>query len=156
MLHAFVLAGALALTACVDGYPTEDAPLLDESAMSVAQLLATLNGVGGRPHLAAHYRYAMAGDCVLQVTAGRRGAEATAQLPLAGAEVQIRTADGEEDWQVLLRPAGAADAAPVPMLQGGKWAEAVQARSLVQQLQRRCAAAQALAGLRSPSGSGPH
>ena len=64
-----------------------------------------------------------------------------AHPPLAGAAREIRTVDGPEAWQVLVRPADTAAAAPALLLQGGKWADAVQARSLVQQLQRRCAAA---------------
>lgn len=151
MRRAWWLASVAVLAACADGYPQEDAPLLDESAMSTAQLLTTLNTVGSRPHLDAGYRYALASGCVLQIDSGTRRAPERAALPLAVVDIEIRTVDGPQGWQVLLRPDATAGQAPALLLQGGKWADAVQARSLVQQLQRRCAAA----ALKSPSGSGP-
>ena len=141
MRLAWLLACVGALAACADGYPVEDAPLLDETTMSTAQLLTTLNTVGSRPHLNAHYRYAQTAGCVLHIDSGTRRTPARVALPLAGADIEIRTVDGPEAWQVLVRPADTAAAAPALLLQGGKWADAVQARSLVQQLQRRCAAA---------------
>lgn len=146
ILQALLLASAAALVACAEGYPMEDAHLLDETAMSTAQLLTTLNTVGSRSHLNASYRYALASGCVLMIDSGTRRTPARAQLPLVGADIEIRTVDGPESWQVLVRPVGTE---PALLLQGGKWADAVQARSLVQQLQRRCAAA----ALPSPSGS---
>ena len=151
ILRALLLASAAALAACADGYPVEDAQSLDETTMSTAQLLTTLNTVGNRPHLDASHRYALAAGCVLQVDRGTRRAPARAQLPLAGADIEIRTVDGPDAWQVLVRPAPATGGAPALLLQGGKWVDAVQARSLVVQLQRRCAAAL----LKSPSGSDP-
>jgi len=141
MRQAWLLACVAALAGCADGYPMEDAPWLDETAMSTAQLLTTLNTVGSRPHLNAHYRYALATGCVLHIDSGTRRTPLRAQLPLPGADIEIRTVDGPQAWQVLVRPAGATGLAPALLLQGGTWADAVQARSLVQQLQRRCAAA---------------
>lgn len=152
ILRVVLLASALALAACAEGYPVEDAQLLDETAMTTAQLLTTLNTVGSRPHLEASYRYALAAGCVLEVDSGTRRAPAHAQLPLAGADLEIRTVDGPDAWQVLVRPASENAAAPALLLEGGKWVDAVQARSLLVQLQRRCGAA---APLKSPSGSDP-
>lgn len=74
---------ALALLAGCDAYPTEDAPLLDESAMSTPQLLQMLDQVGARPHLRARYRHALAPGCVLEVRASTT--DGVLRVPLAGA-----------------------------------------------------------------------
>ncbi len=151
-----VLAAAGLLAGC-DAYPTEDAALLDESAMSVPQLLQTLDQVGARPHLRARYRHALVPGCVLEVRA--EGEEAL-RVPLDGAEITTRLSDEDApDHEVLVYARGQArgEDAPAVIQQGGRWVDWVQTRSLLQQLQRRCAAAEgeALDGLRSPSGSDP-
>lgn len=146
-----VLATAGLLAAC-DGYPTEDAALLDESAMSVPQLLQMLDEVGARPHLRARYRHALLPGCLLEVRA--EGEEAL-RVPLDGAEITTRLTDEDApDHEVLVYARGQTrgDDAPAVVQQGGRWVDWVQTRSLLQQLQRRCAEAD---DLRSPSGSDP-
>lgn len=146
-----VLATAWLLGGC-DGYPTEDAALLDESAMSTAQLLQTLDEVGARPHLRARYRHALLPGCVLEV---RADGDAPLRVPLDGAEITTRLTDEEApDHEVLVyaRDQTRGEDAPAVVQQGGRWVDWVQTRSLLQQLQRRCAEAD---GLRSPSGSDP-
>ena len=146
-----VLAAAGLLGGC-DGYPTEDAALLDESAMSTAQLLQTLDEVGARPHLRTRYRHALLPGCVLRVEAE---GEASLQVPLDGADITTRLTDEDApDHEVLVYARGQSrgDDVPAVVQQGGRWVDWVQTRSLLQQLQRRCAEAD---GLRSPSGSDP-
>lgn len=150
---AAVLATALLLAGC-DRYPTEDAALLDESAMSVPQLLQTLDQVGARPHLRARYRHALLPGCVLEVRAD--ATDDVLRVPLDGAEITTRLTDEDApDHEVLVYTRGQArgNDAPTIVQQGGRWVDWVQTRSLLQQLQRRCA--EAGAELRSPSGSDP-
>ncbi|WP_326535509.1 hypothetical protein [Pseudorhodoferax sp.] len=143
------LATALLLAGC-DGYPTEDAPRLDESALSVPQLLQSLDQVGARSHLRARYRHALAPGCVLEVRADN---DEALRVPLDGAEITTRLTDEDApDHEVLVYARGQTrgDDAPAIVQQGGRWVDWVQTRSLLQQLQRRCAE-----DLRSPSGSDP-
>jgi hypothetical protein len=150
-LAVLVTAGLLA--GC-DAYPTEDAALLDESAMSVPQLLQTLDQVGARPHLRARYRHALLPGCVLEV---RADGEDALRVPLDGAELTTRLSDEDApDHEVLVYARGQTrgEDAPAIIQQGGRWVDWVQTRSLLQQLQRRCAATDGDA-LRSPSGSDP-
>lgn len=130
---------ALLLAGC-DGYPTEDAALLDESAMSVPQLLQTLDEVGARAHLRARYRHALAPGCVLEVRAD--AADGVLRVPLEGAEITTRLTDEDApDHEVLVYVRGQTrgDDAPLVIQQGGRWVDWVQTRSLLYQLQRRCA-----------------
>ncbi len=153
MIQRLALASELLLLlAACDAYPTEDAPLLDERAMSVPQLLQALDQVGARGHLHARYRHALLDGCVLELHAGD---EAPLQVPLEGADITTRlTGDEPPAHEVLVytleQPRGEAE--PAVIQQGGRWIDWVQTRSLLQQLQRRCAEA---AELKSPSGSDP-
>lgn len=163
---ALLLAAAgLLLAACFDGYPTDDVVLLDEREMSVPQLLQALDRVGARPHLRARYRHALGPGCVLEIRTGPP-AQADAlplQVPLAGADITTRLS-GEDapGYEVLVYVRGQVrgESPPLVLHQGGQWVDWVQTRSLLQQLQRRCAeraAAETEAedGLRSPSDSDP-
>lgn len=144
---------AAALLAGCDGYPTQDAVLLDEAAMSVPQLLQTLNQVGARTHLRARYHHALLPGCVLEV---RVGLDEVLRVPLRGADITTRlTPDEAPEHEVLVYVRGQlrGDDAPTVIQQGGRWVDWVQTRSLLQQLQRRCAQQ---AEVRSPSGSDPH
>ncbi|KQP49903.1 hypothetical protein ASF44_04860 [Pseudorhodoferax sp. Leaf274] len=147
-----MLATAWMLAGC-DAYTTEDATLLDESAMSVPQLLQTLDQVGARSHLRARYRHALQPACVLEV---RADDDEPQRVPLDGAEITTRLTDEDApDHEVLVYARGQVrgEDAPAVIQQGGRWVDWVQTRSLLQQLQRRCAEADA--ALRSPSGSDP-
>lgn len=152
MIQGLALASVLVLLAGCDAYPTEDAPLLDEGAMSVPQLLQALNQVGARGHLQARYRHGLLDGCVLELQADD---DAPLQVPLDGADITTRlTGDEPPAHEVLVyafaQPRGEAE--PVVIQQGGRWIDWVQTRSLLQQLQRRCAEA---VELRNPSGSDP-
>lgn len=146
---------AVALLAGCDGYPTQDAVLLDEAAMSVPQLLQSLDQVGARTHLRARYRYALLPGCVLEVRTDTVTDEAV-RVPLPGAEITTRLTQEEapaHEVLVYARGQTRGDDAPAVVQQGGRWVDWVQTRSLLQQLQRRCAEADEL---RSPAGSAPH
>lgn len=151
---AALLASAVLLAGC-DGYPTEDAVLLDESLMTVPQLLQSLDEVGARPHLRAHYRHALLPGCVLEVRTDTVTDEAV-RVPLAGAEITTRLTQEEapsHEVLVYTREQTRGEDMPTVVQQGGRWVDWVQTRSLLQQLQRRCADADAV---RSPEGSDPH
>lgn len=149
--RAALLAAALLAAGC-DGYPTEDAQQLDESAMSVPQLLQTLDQVGSRAHLRARYRHALLPDCVLEVRSDGT-LDAPVRVALDGADITTRLS-GEDPpaHEVLVYARGQSreDGLAAVVQQGGRWVDWVQTRSLLQQLQRRCAD-----GFRSPSDSDP-
>lgn len=125
----------LALVACVDGYPTDDVPQTDPGRMTRSQLLDELNTMGDAPHLGQQWRYALVDECTLVVRV-RNGDAERRQVPLDGAVVDLRSADGVTE--VLVVPADAGLLQPVAVLASRRWPDTVRARALLTQLEMRC------------------
>lgn len=133
------LLGCISLVAaCSDGYPVEDAPLLSSSEMSTDQLLITMNAVGKKTHHPYRRRYALEPGCVLEVKVRRPGlSPQTMLVPLDGADIEMAPGSTDETFNIQLKPSGNTPT-KVPVLEGGKWADAIQMRSLLMHLQRNC------------------
>ena len=123
------------LAACSDGYPTEDAPMLDPARMTQAQLLAALNDLGEQSSLGKRWTFALHGNCELAV-AVRNGSKQHRRVPLEGARVDSRSGDGVSD--IRLAPNTGSDAHAVTVLQTRSWSDALSARSLLTHLAKRC------------------
>lgn len=162
---AALLCASALLAACQDGYPSDDAVLLDEREMGVPELLQTLDRVGARPHLRSRYRHALAPGCVLELRTGapEEDGGTVLRVPLAGADITTRLSGGDTPaHEVLVYVQGQVrgESPPLVLHQNAYWVDWVQTRSLLQQLQRHCAAAAARSetpdeALRNPSGSDP-
>jgi hypothetical protein len=125
----------LLLAACPDGYPTEDAPLIEPSRMTQVQLLAALNELGAEPHLGKRWRYALHANCELAVSV-RNGDTVRQRVVLEGATFGARSADGVTE--ILLLPKDGGAAREVAVLATRRWSDTVKARSLLSQLEMRC------------------
>jgi hypothetical protein len=125
----------LSLTACTDGYPTEDVPQIHPASMTQAQLLAALNALGAEPHLSQRWRYAMHANCELEISV-RNGDTERRRVLLEGAVVNTRSADGVTE--ILLVPKTVGGAQPVTVLATSRWPDTVRARSLLTHLEVRC------------------
>lgn len=123
----------LPLTACSDGYPTEDVPVIDPARMTQAQLLTALNDLGKEPHLGKRWRYRLDPGCELEV---RTQGDNKRSLVLEGAGVTQRSKDGLTE--VLLVPKDDGDAGAVVVLETQRWPDTVRARSLFTYLEVSC------------------
>ena len=123
------------LSACLDGYPTEDAPRMDPGRMTREQLLVALNELGEEPHLDKRWRYALDARCELEV-AVRNGATDRRRVVLEGAEIDARSADGVTE--ILLVPQAGGEGQAVTVLETRQWFDTVRAQSLLTHLELRC------------------
>jgi len=126
---------ALLLAACLEGYPSGDAPRIEPSRMTQAQLLSALNELGAELHLGKRWRYALHPNCELEVSV-RNGDTVRQRVVLEGATVDARSADGVTE--ILLLPKDGGAAREVAVLATRKWSDTVQAKSLLTQLELRC------------------
>lgn len=141
----------LCLLACSEGYPTEDAPRLDPASMTQAQLLVALNALGKEPQLGKRWRYALHDRCELEVSV-RNGEVNHHRVPLEGAEVTTRTADGITE--VVLAPTLDSGLQAITVLETKRWSDTVRVRSLLTHLEVRCGRPTLPAASRSiPSGA---
>jgi hypothetical protein len=131
---------SLALAACRDGYPTEDAPRSEPSRMTREQLLDALNELGGKPRLGKRWSYALERGCGLVVRV--RGSDTEVRrVELEGARIDSLSQDNVSEIRVTPRHASEAD--PVTVLETTRWADSVGARSLLTHLAIRCSGPQA-------------
>ncbi|MDP3169076.1 MAG: hypothetical protein Q8M91_01925 [Polaromonas sp.] len=125
--------------ACSEGYPSGDTRVLSSSEMDVNQLVTAMNQIGEKPHLPSRWRYALEPGCILEVRVRRSGVgRQTVAVNLRETDVAMKQGHADEVFDIRLEPAEKAVTVPVPVLEGGKWAEAVQMRSLLMHLQSSC------------------
>jgi hypothetical protein len=144
------VAAAALCAACADGYPSEDVPPLNASALDRAGLLQALHDLAEQPDLRPRRSYRLHAGCVLEVTVHARvGAQQRASAALPASQVELRFDNERRRYDVLLRASQAApteapeaapvDASPGPeVLAGARWVDAVSARSVLRHLQADC------------------
>lgn len=134
-----VLVGA----ACMDGYPQQDAPLLDPFAMTQRQRLAHMNALGSEAHAERRWSYELLPGCVLRIDVdGKAGPRPSVDIPLLGAAVTLANdrTDATFDVNVALGPARRYDA--VSVLEAQTWVHASGMQLLLRVLQKGCVDAQ--------------
>jgi hypothetical protein len=148
---AAILALALSMQACSEGYPAKDAPLLNPFDMSNAQRLAALNQLGATAHKDRRWSFETAGGCRLEMQYKRKGARAVNQGVELHRSMTVELAFDERDGTFDLHMlAGAEPHAPrvATLLESARWTHAVQAELLLQLLVRDCSLA---SGVGSPN-----
>jgi len=140
-----LMAPVLALAAgCVDGYPTQDEPIRNADQMAPAELLATLNDLGGAEHQEARWRYQLEPGCVLAVSARRDGERQSWGVPLGGTVPVARQDKAREVYQVHAQPAlpGMPAGTPTAVLvfETPRLIDSALARSVLFHLARSCTA----------------
>lgn len=134
---------AALLAGCDQGYPAHDAAPDSPFEMSQAQRIAALNLLGSEVDDKVRWRYALNGDCVLDVK--QRGGwlrTSTTQVRLDEVSVETGARVDGPGHRVRLVPSGSA-APPVTLLRSEGPRPAQQASLLVKLLKRDCSAADA-------------
>lgn len=126
---------AMLLSACTDGYPSEDAPPFDPSRLSQAELLEELNDLGADPLLDTRWRYTLGPGCELRINV-RKGQPPERRVALEGSTVDVRAKDGRTE--VLLVPPSRDESAAVVALQTRRWTDTVSARLILSHLEMSC------------------
>lgn len=134
----------LFLSACLDGYPTEDEVGLTAIEMSQPQRLEAMNELGQEAHPDLTWLYRAMPDCRLQwtVQGGDAGKE-TAQVPLWGAAIDLRRDKIDQVYGVQVRPAGASDLDELTLMLSKNWMQAIEMSQLVRWFQIGCSAGDA-------------
>ena len=133
-----LLLGLAALLSACDGYPTEDEPLHNPFHMSPPQRIELLNELGGEASAGERWNYEVQ-DCRL-VLERRSGwwSRDVSRHDLRGAEIELRTVDGDDGrrYELLVSTAGGPAA---PAFSRRTLVDVQRARQLGQLLVRDCA-----------------
>ena len=135
-----LLLGLAALLSACDGYPTEDEPLHNPFHMSPPQRVALLNQLGGEANAGERWKYEVeACQLVLERRSGWWAMD-VGRHDLRGAQVELRTVDGDNGrrHELLI---SAARGEPTPAFSSRTLLDVQRARQLVQLLVRDCARA---------------
>ncbi len=155
-----VLALTVPLTACLDGYPSDDLPTPDPFSMAPAELLGALNELGAKALPGQRWRYSQPQACALKVKTGRwPWSRQVQQHRLEATNIALVSTPGSRLHQLALvtnpatagagagagagvnagaaAPAGALTTDAV-LLQTAAQRDAQRAQLLLQMLQRHC------------------
>jgi hypothetical protein len=136
------LLGFVALvSACADGYPQNDGPVVLPVTMSQEERIEAMNEVGQRYYLGERWRYRLNDACELKVSTGRwpRSTHST-WIPLISARVIKGFDKSDKTHDIFLESyqPSSPNSSPVPLLTGANWADSVQLMSLAQYMQHDC------------------
>jgi hypothetical protein len=123
--------------ACTEGYPTDDAPSVNPGTLTSSELVQLANQIGDQTHLDRRWKYALSSECELVVSTSKRfNAEQSVVMPLRGSEISTR-AEGSDSYEVLIQPSTEPQQELIA-LEGGKWADGLRMRSLLDFLRNGC------------------
>jgi hypothetical protein len=133
-----LVAAALALGGCSDGYPDETDALMLHYEMGQVEALKAMNQIGQDKQHPNPTRFALTEECVLEVHTRRplAGKESRA-LVLQGTRALIAKAPDGDSYGVRLERTGTSAAAST-VIHGLPWAEATQMKWLLDYVQGRC------------------
>lgn len=132
---ALLLAICIGATACVDGYPTEDAPYLDVYSLSPEGKVQALNLLGQTSE--PERRFALLASCHLQVEekSGFWQWERSS-ISLSDAQILLSTlTEGKNRYELVLAGTGARNSV---LLNGADPLDAHRAQLLMRLLQKDC------------------
>ncbi len=136
---ALALAVAGVLTACADGYPSEDGPLILSYDMKLEKAMGAMHHLGHRRQLDHHWHYELLPGCVLQAQAKRflRSREPV-EVALRRSATLVEKDATTGSHTVRVAPAG--DAVGVVVLERVDEHDATQMKWLLDFLPRHCGA----------------
>lgn len=142
----------LFLSACLDGYPTEDELVITPLDMSQKQRLKAMNQLGQEAHSELSWLYRAMPGCSLHWTAqGSDAGKETAHVPLWGAGIDLRFDKADQVYGVQVRPAGASELDEMTLMLSKKWVDAIEMSQLVRWFQIGCGVGNAAAGPSNPN-----
>lgn len=135
-----MLATALCVGACIDGYPTESPPILHPFEMTQHQRLAEMNLLGEDAHSERRWTYALRPGCVLRVDFdGSAGPRPPVDIPLLGGQVTLASDKADGTFDVNVVPAGARSAVGMAsVLESESWSHASFMSLLLKVVQVGC------------------
>ena len=137
--RALACCAALVLSACADGYPTEDVVGLNATEMSQPQRLSAMNELGQDAHPDSTWIYRAMPGCSLQWTVHDADAVTqTVHLPLPELGIQIRFDKVDRIYNVQVRPPEASKLEELTILQSTRWVDAIEMRLLLRWFQISC------------------
>ena len=137
-----VCIAAMPLTGCIEGYPHNVAPVASVESMSQQQRIAALNAAGKLHYLEERWRYKLNKQCELRVTSGDWWSRSHSEwIPLHDAHIVRGFDRSDKTHDIFLETPEdrGARSAPLPLLAGANWADALHIMSLAQHIQRDCA-----------------
>ena len=133
----FACCALLMGTACIDGYPTQDAFILNPFNMTQQQRLVAMNTIGDGAHSQRSWSYALLPGCVLRIDVdGELGPHPAFEVALLGSVIEIDRAD--DTFNVAVAEPGDRSQAAAAVLQSEDWALASRTQLLLRVLQRGC------------------
>lgn len=140
---AFVVCvAAIPLAGCLEGYPHNVAPVASVESMSQQQRIAALNAAGNLHYLEERWRYKLNKQCELRVTNGEWWTRSHSDwIPLHEVRIVRGFDRSDKTHDIFLERAEdrGTRSAPLPLLAGANWADALHIMSLAQHIQRDCA-----------------
>lgn len=136
----FACCALLMGASCTDGYPREDALILNPFNMTQKQLLAAMNTIGDDAHLERSWNYEILPDCVLRIDVdGERGPRPEFEVALLGSGIEIERDPVENTFNVAVAERGQSTQGSAAVLQSEDWTLASRTQLLLRVLQRGCA-----------------
>ncbi|MDP3226418.1 MAG: hypothetical protein Q8N13_00370 [Acidovorax sp.] len=137
---AFSALAVAAGAACMDGYPTQDAPAIDPLDMTQHQRLEQMNALGGDAHPDRKWSYVLLPGCVLRIDVhGTPGPRTAMGIPLRGATVKVATDRADDTFDVEVHPANPAARGEITVLEAQEWARAIGMSRTLRILEKGCA-----------------
>ena len=135
----FACCALLLGAACMDGYPTEDALILNPFNMTQTQRLVAMNTIGDDAHSQRSWSYELLPGCLLRIDVdGGLGPRPAIEVALLGSAIEIARDRVDNTFNVAVAEPGVSVQAASPVLESQNWAMASRTQLLLRVLQRGC------------------
>jgi hypothetical protein len=135
----FACCALLMGAACMDGYPRQDALIVNPFNMTQTQRLQAMNSIGDDAHTQRSWSYALLPGCVLQIDIdGELGPGPASEVALLGSVIQIARDPTDNTFNVAVSGPGDSHSAAASVLESQDWGLASQTQLLLRVLQRGC------------------
>lgn len=135
----FACAALLMGVACMEGYPTQDALILNPFNMTQKQRLLAINTLGHDAHPDRSWSYALLPGCVLRIDVdGEQGARPAFEVALLGSVIEIARDRADNTFNVAVVERGDSSQATASVLTSEDWSLVSQTQLLLRVLQRGC------------------
>jgi hypothetical protein len=125
--------------ACMDGYPTQDALILNPFNMTQNQRLLAINTLGQGAHPDRSWSYDLLPGCVLRIDVdGEQGLRPAFEVALLGSVIEIGRDRTDNTFNVAVAERGDSGQAAASILESENWALASRTQLLLRVLQRGC------------------
>ncbi len=125
--------------ACTEGYPREDALILNPFNMTQKQRLAAMNAIGDDANSQRRWRYALLPGCVLRIDVDSAlGSRPALEVALLGSVIEVARDREDNTFNVAVAEPGDNTPAAASILESDNWPLASRTHLLLRVLQRGC------------------